>query len=463
MIKRTVVPTLLLALLIAGCAGTGEMRKTASTEDTQVVTPNPPSDEVMDYAISGSVFESAGEYRLALHEYKRGLMRDSTQVELYHAVAEMATQLGRIDEARTTLEKGARITNAPTILTHLGELQLDEQLFEDAVVTFEELMQIQPDEATTLQHLAVAYERTGKTEKAAETYDRLLELPEVDPVPILMRKVSLLSSLDRLDEAVEVYQQLQTHRPEEDRIPFFIGGLYLDMGDTTRAVESIAAAATMRPVEPRYWDMWIRLEVIRGNEDRAITLADSGLSYNPVSAPLHALAASVYMLKDQEVKAESALKRAIQLDPEDSQNFLNLGFLYHEQGRFSEAEDLYEDALKLSPGDAQILNNFAYLLAEQGTDLDRALELSEDALSLEPENASFLDTKGWIYYQKGQYDEAITYLERAAGINPEHYEILEHLGDVYAAMGNAEKAREMWQRAIDAGGDEVALTRKLEE
>jgi tetratricopeptide (TPR) repeat protein len=437
------------------------MTETSAQDHVQL--PEPPSAEVMDHAIAGAVYEAQGEYMLALHEYNRGLLKDSTRTELYHAAAEMYTQLGEYDSAVLLLEDGSGITGDASLYTHLGELQMQMQEYDDAIATFGTLSAIEPDNPTAQQHLASALERVGRIPEALEVFDSLLEYEGVDREPILMHKVTLLSSLERYPEAVEVYQELQEFRPDEDRIPFFMGGLFLDMGDTTRAVESISAAAMMRPVEPRYWDLWIRLEMVRGNEQRASSLCDSAMSYNPISASIHALAASIFMLQDAQDKAEFALRRAIDIEPTNSEHYLNLGFLYHDLERWLEAENLYQDALKLSPGDPQVLNNFAYLLAEQGKDLERALELSEDAISMEPENPSFLDTKGWIHFHLKDYEQARIFLERASEIDPDHYEILSHLGDLYSAMGLRELARESWQKSLNAGGDEIELTRKLEE
>ncbi|HEX04434.1 MAG TPA: tetratricopeptide repeat protein, partial [Bacteroidetes bacterium] len=294
---------LLLALLLMGCAGSEQLR-TESADTPESVAAKTPSPVVQDYAIAGAVYEAQGEFMLALREYDRGLMRDSTSTELYHAAAQMHTQLGDLESAMLILKKGVRVNHDPSLLSHLGEIQLQQRKFEEAAQTFAQLIEMEPDDLAALQNLAMSLERSGQIESALEIYDELLELDEIDTEPILMRKVSLLSSLKRFEEAVEVYEKLQELRPGEDRIPFFIGGLFLDMGDTTRAVESIASATKMRPIEPRYWDMWIRLEVVQGHVDRAIELSDSAMSYNPADAPIHALAASVFIIKGLNEKAE---------------------------------------------------------------------------------------------------------------------------------------------------------------
>ncbi|MBS1262465.1 MAG: Beta-barrel assembly-enhancing protease [Calditrichaeota bacterium] len=462
---------LLVAVLFAslvGCAGLTRVREPDETvaetaPDTTRPASDTPAPEVLDHVIAASVHEAEGDYLHALHEYNRALLRDSTYAELYHAAAEMHQKLGELESAILLLESGVRKCDDPTLLTHLGELQLLDKRNDEAVATFERLMGRKPASVTALKHLATAYERSGRKKDALAVYDSLLARNQVEPDEVLMRKVSLLSSLGEYEQAIEVYRRLRQHRPQEDRIPFFIGGLYLDMGDTTKAAESIAAATNMRPVEPRYWNLRIRLEVARGHDERAADLADSALSFNPEDVELHALAANVFLRNELAGRAERTLRRTIELDPDEPAHYINLGFLLHERGEFGEAERLYEDALKLEPGDPQLLNNYAYLLAEKGERLDEALEFVDDAVSIEPDNASYLDTKGWILYRLERYDDARTYLERAVELSPDHPELLDHLGDLYHALGEQEKAREMWRRALEHGGPETSLSEKLGE
>ena len=70
------------------------------------------------------------------------------------------------------------------------------------------------------------------------------------------------------------------------------------------------------------------------------------------------------------------------------------------------------------------------------------------ALKLKPESGYIIDSLGWVYYQKGLYNEAIESLEKALTLVPDDPTISEHLGDAYFRTKNYEKSLEMYQKAL---------------
>ena len=59
-----------------------------------------------------------------------------------------------------------------------------------------------------------------------------------------------------------------------------------------------------------------------------------------------------------------------------------------------------------------------------------------------------IDSLGWVYYQKGLYDEALTSLEKAASLTPDDPTIAEHLGDVYFKKMRYREALEMYRKSL---------------
>jgi tetratricopeptide (TPR) repeat protein len=71
----------------------------------------------------------------------------------------------------------------------------------------------------------------------------------------------------------------------------------------------------------------------------------------------------------------------------------------------------YRSVLDVDGSNVAALNNLAYVLGAENP--DEALKLAQQALALAPDNAAVEDTLGWVYYRKGMYDRAVTYLKRA--------------------------------------------------
>jgi tetratricopeptide (TPR) repeat protein len=104
--------------------------------------------------------------------------------------------------------------------------------------------------------------------------------------------------------------------------------------------------------------------------------------------------------------------------------------------------------LDIQPEHADALNYIGYTYAEQGVRLEEAMDLIQKALKIKPDSGYIIDSLGWVYYQKGLYDEALKYLLEAAKLVPNDPTILEHLGDVYFKKRMYEKSLEEYEKAL---------------
>jgi tetratricopeptide (TPR) repeat protein len=109
--------------------------------------------------------------------------------------------------------------------------------------------------------------------------------------------------------------------------------------------------------------------------------------------------------------ARGRLSRMVSVHPRISQAWMNLANVEYQTGNKAQARDYYQKVAELDRRNVVALNNYAYLRAE--SDPDDALKHAERALEIAPDSAAVLDTMGWIYYRKGLYGEAVTYLDRA--------------------------------------------------
>lgn len=95
------------------------------------------------------------------------------------------------------------------------------------------------------------------------------------------------------------------------------------------------------------------------------------------------------------------------------------------------------------------MNYLAYMWAERGINLDKALEYATRAVKLAPEEGAYLDTLGWVYYQRGEYGKALDFLKKAARRIPDDPVVCDHLGDTWDALKEPGKARYYWQKSVN--------------
>ena len=121
---------------------------------------------------------------------------------------------------------------------------------------------------------------------------------------------------------------------------------------------------------------------------------------------------------------------------------------------------VFEEIIARSPKHAQSLNYLGYMLADRGERLEYAKELIEKALVLSPDNAAYIDSYGWVLFQMGKINEAMSHLKKAAELGKDP-EIFDHLGDTYHALGDSVNALIWWQKALELDPSREKIKKKI--
>lgn len=135
-----------------------------------------------------------------------------------------------------------------------------------------------------------------------------------------------------------------------------------------------------------------------------------------------------------------------------------LSFVYTRQENRDQAIDCLKQALKLTPNDAGLNNDLGYTLADAGLELDEAQRMLEAAVSEvlwngvgeDSRQAAFLDSLGWLYYKRGQFEQARHWLALGARMEDGQDAVIhDHLGDAQWRLGQRDAAVESWKHALE--------------
>jgi len=118
--------------------------------------------------------------------------------------------------------------------------------------------------------------------------------------------------------------------------------------------------------------------------------------------------------------------------------------------------------IQLKPNFAQAYNALGYTLADRNEHLDEAQRLLDKARALSPRDPFILDSMGWLYYRKGDYDKAIVFLKRALAVRPDP-EIAAHLGEVLWMKGAHRHAAQVWRDALKTHPKNNALLNAIKK
>jgi tetratricopeptide (TPR) repeat protein len=108
-----------------------------------------------------------------------------------------------------------------------------------------------------------------------------------------------------------------------------------------------------------------------------------------------------------------------------------------ESGNWPHAESDLRRALQLAPDEPEVLNFLGYAWADRNEHLPEARTMLARAAELRPNDGAIIDSLGWVMLRQGDVADAVKSLERAAQMEPEDPEINGHLGDAYWAAATS--------------------------
>ncbi|MFB3923787.1 MAG: tetratricopeptide repeat protein [Terriglobia bacterium] len=202
----------------------------------------------------------------------------------------------------------------------------------------------------------------------------------------------------------------------------------------------------------------------------AVKDAEAVLKINPDQADAHRLLANIYWrnLGEQQPEkvAKESLRKAIEhfealsrLNPADSDNYLVLGRLYRLNNQPAKAEEALRKVLDANPDSRSALANLAQIHFDHG-DYDQAVEL----LKRIPESdmdPQFLAMLGYAYLQTHDYDNAIEVYGKAVAADAENQEIRRAYADALMGGGRLEAARTELQKILKDDPDDGSAHLRL--
>lgn len=127
-------------------------------------------------------------------------------------------------------------------------------------------------------------------------------------------------------------------------------------------------------------------------------------------------------------------------DPESKATMYYRLYNLKAEAKPEEAALIGTEILKVPIDAAWVYNYIGYDLAERGRDLDLAMALCQRSVELSKtreDSAMCLDSRGFVYYKKGMYQEAIADLAKSVNLFGEPFENgLKHLAEAYLKAGD---------------------------
>jgi tetratricopeptide (TPR) repeat protein len=375
---------------------------------------------------------------------------------------------------------------APLIKYHLAGAYLKNRNVNQARAALEQAISASPNYTDAVLLLAEINLRSGHADKVIKPMTDLLKrIPGMKKAALLL--ATAYGSLERFDDATVVLEEQAKLVPQDPQPQVLLGLTFRQAKRYDEARKAFEKASQLAPGDPFVANQLVELDLVEKHFDVARQRIRSQFQKDPNAAGAHFWEGKVLAAEGKWDLAEAELKKTLQLDPNFSSAYdlliktyvaagklpqavselegllsktpnnpsalMTLALIYERMQDYPKERDAYEKLLAISPENVPALNNLAYLYAEQLNDLDKAYNLARKAHELQPADSAASDTLGWVFYKRGDYQQALPILQESAEQAPDNPEIQFHLGMTAYMMGQTDLAQVALRKAANAAED----------
>jgi len=409
---------------------------------------------------------------------------------------------GNTSGAVSTLQEALR-NDPDNAVAHyqLGIAYYQQHDDDHAQAEWHEAVRLKPDMTEAQQGLAQVQLRRGDTEGLLQTAQQLINAQPPAAEGFLMRAIVEISR-QKFNDAESDLRKAMELAPASSAPYIQLGAVRMLQKQFGEAEKLYQQALEKDPSSAEALRGLMAAYIQDKQVDQALAAANQQIAKSPNNSSFYDLLGTVLLESKKDTKgAETALRKAVELDKNNSNALVKLGKvqiaegaadqalatyqqsikdnprevtfyilsgeLYEAKSQWDQAKTMYQQALNIQPDNPTASNNLAYLMLQQGGNVDVALAMAQTARRGIPDSPNFADTLGWAYYQKGVYKSAISLFQESIRLNEKqggaddadvHY----HLGLAYQKTNQPALARQQFERSLKIKPDspDAASARK---
>ncbi|XP_013119804.1 transmembrane and TPR repeat-containing protein 1 isoform X4 [Oreochromis niloticus] len=312
----------------------------------------------------GNLFKSQGKEKEA-----EALLKDSIRfgphfADAYSSLASLYAEQKRFSEANEVYLKG--IENCPDssdLHNNYGVFLVDTGEGQRAAAHYQQAVRLKPAHYVAMVNLGRLLRSSNENKEAESWYKRALQVTR--KVDILTPLGALYYNTGRYEEALQVYREAVALQPESTDIWLALAQVLAMAGRTKEAEKMMLDVISRKGNCIECYRLLSAIYSKRGNYTEALEALDKALQQNPSDLTVRA---ELYFSKGNQLREMNQLDRAfesyklaVELKPDQSQAWMNMGGIQHIKGDYAAARMYYQRALLLSPGSKLLKENLAKL------------------------------------------------------------------------------------------------------
>ncbi|NXG11268.1 TMTC1 protein, partial [Sakesphorus luctuosus] len=297
------------------------------------------------------------------------LLRDSIKygpefADAYSSLASLLAEQERLKEAEEVYKAG--IENCPEssdLHNNYGVFLVDTGSPERAMSHYRQAIHLSPAHHVAMVNLGRLHRSLGQNKEAEVWYKRALKVSR--KAEILSPLGALYYNTGRYEEALQVYREAASLQPSNKEIRLALAQVLAMMGRTKEA-EKMTNHILSEDVE--CLECYRLLSAIYSKQEhyaKALEAIEKALQLKPKDPKV---ISELFFTKGNQLREQNLLdkafesyKRAVELNPDQAQAWMNMGGIEHIKGSYVTARDYYQKALQLVPNSRLLKENLAKL------------------------------------------------------------------------------------------------------
>ena len=237
-----------------------------------------------------------------------------------------------------------------------------------AETAYLEILRFAPDEPLIHNLLGLLFLQTGRASNAVERIRKALDLQPNDSNARYNLALALIET-ESLDEAKAELDHLRKIDPENTEVLNALGNLERLLGNFQTALTLLRDASKQAPAHPGIF-LNLGLSLISvGSLNEAVACLERSVDLEPTAGALNQLGAAQNLAGNPD-RALSAFRRALQLDPNHREAWINIGITLEQTGDGQAAQGVFREAVRRNPNFGSAYYQLMQLSAESASDED---------------------------------------------------------------------------------------------
>ncbi len=267
---------------------------------------------------------------------------------------------------------------------NLADRMANQDMIDKAIVMYNEILSVDPDNFEAILHLGHCYRTQGKYDEAIRWYRKSASFKPENPESH-NGLGNIYKTMGKAEEAFKEFSVAHALDPEDPAIINNIGWYYQQKAQFGQAMEQYRKVLAIDDqIATTHANMGIIYRV-GGQLDKAMEELNIAIKLDPQLAFAYSELCACVAIKGDLDGAIAYCDKAIELDPEGLDGYNNRGVCYERKGDFDKALESYFKAQKVAPWSPLVYINIGNVYTQQ-RQLEKAAQYYRKALEIDPQN-----------------------------------------------------------------------------